>query len=494
MTTAPTSAGRLADTHLHVARLVLEAQSALSIGARAGGERDDLILVVDAAGLPTLPASGLAGALRAAVRAQHGLDMADRVFGHLAAGGQRSRLFLSWGVCHGADDRPLETVASELQSPRWHSELVQRLRALAQQPEKRDRVALDHRGTARPTGKFDRSVVPRGTRFTLELRMASASADCPDWQAVLALLLRDGLRVGGATRAGLGRLRVQRAHARSFDLRQPEQAQALRELPARFDESHRLPRLTLPEPATAATNTAVVSARIELQALAYLRIGQGEGALQPRKDDSAHLLTQKTEQVVHWQPGAQGDSGSLRRSGPLLPAASIKGALASRCAFHALRHRGDWLEQRLGDGEPEALASFDKNLEVPEVQALFGFASGQQGARAGRVLIDDVWLDKPGPQGLGRLTRNVIDRFTGGVREHLLFSEEALYRPRFCVDLKIRQPEVVPAAARRALREALDDLVSGLLPLGAGSSHGHGWCEGEVVWSDGGHWIQGEPA
>lgn len=482
---------------LHVARLVLEAESALSIAARKGGERDDTQLIVDAMGLPTIPASGLAGSLRAMAKERYGEAFAKAIFGHLSSnGGQRSRLVVSWGVCHGDDDRPLEAVPAEAHGPRWATPLVKRLRELADVPIKRDRVALNHRATAIPRRKFDRSVVPKGVRFTTELRLWSNEPAEQDWLRVMGLFVSPGLRLGGATRSGLGRLRVVRASGRFFDLARANDAEAFRALPARYDRDSALPALTL----RASEDGADTELRcvLTLRPEGFVRIGQGDAPFLDTTDNekSRSVLAQKSEPEVSWQ-GGRGVISPKNR--PLIPGSGVKGALADRVAFHAHRHAGRFIENAVtkGDGwlvsesKSVALMEYDKSLDTPEVQALFGAVGGSKGARAGRLVVDDAWLARPDSNGAMSVTHNVIDRFTGGVREHLLFTEEVLFKPLIKLEFRVRQAEAIPTSARRALREAIDDLLSGLLPLGASSTRGNGFFFGEAVWSDGGRWING---
>ncbi len=84
---------------------------------------------------------------------------------------------------------------------------------------------------------------------------------------------------------------------------------------------------------------------------------------------------------------------------------------------------------------------------------------------------------------------NGIDRFTGGVRQHVLYGEEVLSCP---FNLKITLlPGPVSAEAKKALAMTLDDLVEGRLALGAGSSRGHGYFTGQTSWNEPGkQWLK----
>jgi hypothetical protein len=219
---------------------------------------------------------------------------------------------------------------------------------------------------------------------------------------------------------------------------------------------------------------------------------------------SGTLLMQKTEAVVRWDGGR----GRLEEAAPFLPASSLKGALSDRVGFHAHRRAGrfvencgtTWMAHNAQSDAASTLAAYDKNEHSPEVRELFGHVAAETNGNAGRVYIDDIELAKPNTSGVLRVTHNVIDRFTGGVREHLLFAEEVLYQPTsqgdegIVVSLSIRRPETISSEARLALCDALDDLISGLLPLGAASTRGNGFFTGDIQWSDGGRWIEGAAA
>jgi hypothetical protein len=145
------------------------------------------------------------------------------------------------------------------------------------------------------------------------------------------------------------------------------------------------------------------------------------------------------------------------------------------------------------------VTGWDKSSGSVAVRALFGSANNENAGdmeepdHAGRLFIDDVHFET------GVVTtqkHNVIDRFTGGVRDGLLFEEELLFRTPFvgenAIHLYVDQPESVPLIARQALHKALEDLARGRLALGAGSGRGHGFFRGRIAWSDNGRWIGGK--
>ena len=92
------------------------------------------------------------------------------------------------------------------------------------------------------------------------------------------------------------------------------------------------------------------------------------------------------------------------------------------------------------------------------------------------------------------MPHNSIDRFTGGVRDGFLFSEELAHRGQIELELLLLDPARIARQCplgREALRLALADLIEGRLALGGGSGKGHGFCRGCIDWSDDGAWIEG---
>jgi hypothetical protein len=71
-----------------------------------------------------------------------------------------------------------------------------------------------------------------------------------------------------------------------------------------------------------------------------------------------------------------------------------------------------------------------------------------------------------------------LDRFTGGPRRGVLFTDEALWQPNITLRVTELQPDQITNRQRAALRAALNDLAQGVLGLGAE------WGEGVGVFRD----------
>jgi len=457
---------------LYFARAVLENLTPLSIATGSPDGVFDTALVRDANGLPALPGSSLAGVLRHLWASTHGSDHTNAVFGFQRLDqGQTSRLQLSWGALLDSQGRTAEGLLIGAVSKRLEDPLYAAALAEIDAPRFRNRVRLGHRGAAADTGKFDRAVLAAGHRFAVELRLAAArDDDGTEWQQVLRLLAHPALRLGGATRSGLGRLQCVSLHQRRFDLRAPADVDAFLALGRGLCDAQGLTQHA-PQPDYA----QFLSGELKLEPRGLWRIGQGDKPL--KESGKTPDLLPVVEQRVQWDAAGRGSRGPDRL---LLPAASLKGALAHRMAFHARRFARLWAEDidmATADDKPAAVAAL-----LGEVKDKRRGRSERPG-QAGALYIDDAWLAVSAVK-LAHVTHNGIDRFTGGVRDRVLFEEESVLggelRIPITLDRAFLERSGKADEARLAFKAALDDLCQGRLALGSRVSTGNGLFAGEL--------------
>lgn len=448
------------------ARVTLEALSAHGIHSGQGDSTHDVLLVRDANGLPALPGSSLAGVLRHAYRERHGQKAAGRLFGQLGAEAQPSWLSVAWGLVHDSQNHPCEGLLDD-------STLKDPLLTLLQdnKPLIRQRVRLDHTGAASDGGKFDVTLIPAGVRYTgwLGYWCDDSEESRLHWQQLLALLSGEPLLLGHGTRSGNGHFRVQELLQARWDLRSTEGRQAYVNRPRSRRDSQGL------QPLPVVAGQTSLHVELTLQAEAGWRIGGGERSL--NEHEKLPALLPQHEFSVQWQ----NDQAQLGEHYHLLPGSALKGALRHRVAYHYRCLTGDFAGMG-SDPAPEA---------CPAVVQLFGTAEEDQGI-AGLLLFEDLRLKGDSTV----LMHNRIDRFTGGVINGALFSEEVLWQTPLTLCIGTLHPQrlsEVDGVARQALQRALEDLANGWLPLGAGGSRGlgvfsdPGGCGPQ--WSDGGAWI-----
>lgn len=318
---------------------------------------------------------------------------------------------------------------------------------LPRNPAVRRSTAIDPcRGSALASTLRSREMAPIGTTVSLFLRLdQQGGADDLDEFAHAAATWRP--IIGGGRSTGHGRATVTRIAWRRLDLRTTAGLRAwltagreglfpagagwekVRVLTA---SDHREPELDL--------RFTIISA---------LHIGAGSETA----DDG------RTRNAIE----RDGDS-------PLLPGTAWKGLLRSRCGY-ILR----------SCGRPACLAPAQRCCEGCLLCDLFGYtgAGGEAGAplgRAGRLTTRDSIID-----GVVTYRNHVgIDRFTGGARRALLFSDEVVAEGHLplCLDATDPADRISPArlspAERGLLLLAIRDLHDGLIGVGHATTRGYG--------------------
>jgi hypothetical protein len=507
---------------LHVLRLAIEAVTPLSPASGQADATHDNLVTRDANGLPQLYGPALAGVLSHVYADYFGLPERDALFGWQHPGsdeGRESRIEVSFGYVHDADDRAVEGIVNPAQI---RDDPV--LRFLAQDaPVVREHVQTDRYGVADDGAKFDRVSIPAGTRFSLELALeGEVDQQKEDKQLLLRLLSLvevPYLRIGGkATTAGRIRLVRDksghpRAHYAAIDRASPKGCQQLQDLGSKEEPGGR--RIVRPiddrasnigfEPVTFSECASLnhsnsrwrpVTGELRLKPSGYWRMGQtGEPLRRAVDSKNDPDMVPHHERVVHYDEAGRGSVRGLGEGGVLkapFTASGLKGALAHRAEFHLNCLRGRWA--------PEDPAAAADNAKERGMDELLGSVKERDGkGRAGHLFIDDCFLTlETGALAgtMGLLTHNSLDRFTQGVRSQVLFSEQALYRGEVSVHMTVltRVPDgngkskPIARDVWQAFKLALDDLCAGRLAIGAGDGEGHGRCQGK--WSDGGAWLK----
>lgn len=526
---------------LHLVRATIETLSPLST-ASGDGQMYDMALVRDANGLPEIAASSIQGVLRHLHEERFGAEDSRRLFGFADGdNGQTGRLFFSFGRVHGSDNVAVNGLRVEETPSSAGDELLQRLAADA--PLVRDHVALNQRHVADKRSKFERVAVPRGARFSFEIAMwGDAGKEKEDAEALLdlmSLMKHPAFRLGGAVRRGYGKVKLIAAGKVVLPLSNPAAIRDVRKRPA-SDLSAPFKRIDIARDLTPVDGDAVTIA-LTLTPIGLWRFGSTglalrTGAHELRSDrwidrerggpdrrgkdvDAASVR----EPLIDWASNRgcwrepQRAADQTRMPKVTLAGTAIKGPLAHRTLFHWNRlHPGEngagagrmldpsaWENERdpvrrkaiiaeiaaskLGDrkqggawtvrpAELETLFGSVKGDNEPAASG--GEANGRSRGRAARLIVDDADIDVK-PESIVALDHNSLDRFTGGVRNRLLFSEEVAFGGEIAVTITIlpprggkdelRAPSDWPPDLRRAFCHALRDLCEGRLALGAKS-------------------------
>ncbi len=449
---------------LYIARIVIETSTPLSINTGRGDGIFDTLLVRDANGLPTIPGTSFAGVLRSLYQSTYSEELTKELFGYSEKDSEQvSFVHVSYGCIHNSKNKPIEGLETNPDKLKQDNILAD---ALQTTPIVRDHVRLTHRGIAKDQGKFDRTSLRKGHRFTIELSLWSDNSQDERWDNLLALLNRPDFRLGGATRRGLGALKIIRTSVRQFNLENPEDFAEYNsnQFSLELGNTKGFTQKFLPK------NNQFTQAKISITPQNGYRFGQGTQAFGINEAD----LLPISEKIIEWENN-QGKLSEKRRL--VIPASAVKGALSHRIAFHYNALTNYFADQI----SEEELQNYDKDTNEA-VKGIFGFLKDDKNGQIGHLLLDDLYVENS-IKAL-KVQHNSVDRFTGGVREHMLFNEEIITQET-PLELTITiTSNSFETKVRQALTMTLEDLINGRLALGSGSGRGgYGYFQGKLEWS-----------
>ena len=435
-------------THRFLARFVIEAKTPLAVGS---GEKDiitDALVATDVNGLPYIPGTAIAGVVRSMLK-QEKVDT-DEFFGFQNGNqGEGSQIIFTEAKILNSKGE----VVDGLNLKAFEDSLLEHYEALPI----RQHARINEKGVTVKAGKFDEQVVFAGTRFCFELEMVSDGKNYADFEKVLNQFQSQTFRIGSGTRCGFGEVKVIDILTANLNLKD--------DLESYLDKSS-----NLQESAkwTGWKQETVSSKGIEnwtkyeliLQPEDFFLFGSGFG------DDEADMRPVKAKKV-DWSSG----TGVLKENLVLIPATSVKGALAHRVAFHWNKINGFYV------GDERATVG----NENPAVQVLFGYENQKDKVqKRGNLIFSDV-MEESMPDKI--LNHVAIDRFTGGAIDGALFSEKTTYGrgKEFVLTILADNDALQGEHIQESLEDALKDICKGLLPLGGGVNRGNGVFNGSLI-------------
>ena len=440
---------RLNEKLYYFASITIEAVSPLVLASGKSGNFFDVELVRDANGLPAIPGTTLAGILRHALQKEKSVDFANKIFGYQNRNdGKSSQLEVSWAYIH--DSKNLIHKSYYSKDAIEQDPILKEIYINDNPNFKRDHVRLSQKGTAIETGKFDRYFVPTGARFTFNIGMWTENQS-EDWNDILRIFFSSTFRIGAAGRGGYGKIKVIeiKTPANSFfDISKSEDVNFFRQCQQSL--------LISDFPDT------IEKEEVKLFFPLGFRIGGGIHSFQ-NNNRQADMLPY-SERVIKWT----GNIGSFESVPKIsIPGSALKGALRHRTAFHLARINGNWAS--------------NKEEEKDGLDNLFGYAANsnieEQKGQAGKIWFTDLYLEETKTY---QLSRNSIDRFTGGTLPGALFQEENVQTGQaFSTCIYLDKSIDKNSNEYKAFRWALEDLQAGRLALGGGSGHGLGFNHAE---------------
>lgn len=435
-------------TKRFLARIVIEAKTPLAIGSGKEDVYSDALVVTDVNGLPYLPGTSIAGVLRSMI----GEEKAHTFFGckgDKKDSGKGSEIIFTEGKILNSEGKVVDGLSLDA----FKDSLLSNYKALPI----RQHVRINSKGVNENGGKFDEQVVFAGTRFCFEIEMvADEDATLDNFDSVLNCIQNKTFRIGSGSRSGFGEIEVVEIQKMLLDLKNPTDRETYLNKSSKLSDDCALWQTCDKKDSD---NVNWTRYQITLKPNDFFLFSSGfcDGEV-----DSVPVVARKVE----WDNNGK---GQLSKPKTLIPASSVKGALAHRVAFHynklMKRFAGSTENAPKVGGENEA------------VRQLFGYSDDKVQER-GNILFSDIIATKKYSDKI--INHVSIDRFTGGAMEGALFNEKATYakgeeiKMTVLVNQSVKDENVI-----KAWENTLNDLCKSMLPLGGAVNKGYGMFTGD---------------
>lgn len=460
-------------SHRFLARIVIEAETPLAVGSGEKGVLTDALVALDSNGLPYIPATSLAGVFKSFFTKLDHKSTNEKLFGSMESGSEfifsEAKIIDSKG--NVIDGRKLYSDISE-------DPLLQHYLKLPV----RQHVRLNDKGVAADKGKFDEQVVYAGTRFCFEVEMISDGKNFEDFRSVLSSLSDESFRIGGGSRHGFGKIKVESLNYIDLDLTKTEDLDKYLKKTSALNTDfweHSLNEKDEFKPKSQHQNFTAITLTLKPESFFLFSSGFG--------DDDVDMTPVKAKKVK-WNLRDNQMHGEMKENLMLIPASSVKGAIAHRVAYHWNR-----LNKVFADNPTLEKIANATGANNAAVKILFGSEGDDngKGISRGNVIFSDIIK---GPVTDKIFNHVAIDRFTGGAIEGALFNEKATYGSgqEYTTDILLDIDGIKKACKKelgedtakhhsviKAFEAALEDVCAGMLPLGGKVNIGYGVFSGK---------------
>ena len=452
-------------THRYIARIILEAKTALFVGSGETSLLKDALIQKDHYGFPMIQGTSLTGVLRHALEDQRMDNNWNNFFGFQNKDkGLGSKVKISSAYLLFPDEKIAEGLSSDYTIP--YQQYLSRFDNLPS----RQHVRITHKGVAdaEDGGLFENEIVYQGCRFIFEIEIKGDGSETEQWNNLLDQLKNPLFRLGQGTRNGYGKLEVESCCQKIFNLEKTDDYEAY----LNFDPSLNCKNDCLEETKDKLSfqNDTLLKYKLELKPDGFFIFGSGYG------DEQVDNKPIEEEVLIYNKAENKFDFISQT----LIPASSIKGAISHRTCFHFNK-----LEKNYADQIDPLLHERHIGVNNKAVADLFGVKAGEEKAipSRGRVIIDDLYI--PDIDNEKIINHVAIDRFTGGAINGALFSEKVSHREgKIYINIFVEQKESKNDHIALAFEKTLEDICKGLLPLGGMTTKGHGIFTGNLSKND----------
>lgn len=454
----------MSNTTIYDARLqahvLLEAETPLVIGSGRKTMLTDAAILKDVNGLPYIPGTSIAGIL------SHALDEKTKgtFFGVKSTSKENdndsksSDIIFSEGKIIDLKGNVIDGISNL--SDTDFSNRFKRL-------PKRNHVCLTDKGVAKNAGKFDEEVIYKGCRFAFDIELVAKSGDLDSassfFNEVLSSLYSSSFRIGGGTRNGFGKMKVHEIKKRTLILSNECDLDKYLNYSSKLSSNY----ADWEAFEKSSTDAGWITYELTLTPVDFFSFGAGFG-------DKVVDDIQVREECIEWNDKNEGTF----KEKYLIPATSLKGAIAHRVAFYSNLKEGKYAMQI----PAEEFDNYSGGMNTA-VGQLFGYQKDKEDLRRGICIFNDLFVEKNEEK--EKVFNHVsIDRFTGGAIDGALFSEKVIDGR----DLKLKTTIMVKDTGEEGLTDALEcleralkDIDLGTLTFGGGSGRGHGTFKCSII-------------
>ena len=412
-----------------IAHIIIEADTPLKVGSNSTDVLQDSPIQRDFNNLPMILGTSIAGVLRK----DFDILKVDDVFGK----DDGSKIIISNALLLDEDMKVNENL---LLNKSNFLKLFDNLPI-------REHTAITDKGVAKEHSKFDEEVLYKGSRFKFSIEYIEDNQDI--FNSILELITQPSFRLGGGTSKGFGKFKILEITTENFN----------KESYHNFSSSLNYilsNKYTIKN--TKSDNFIYYNLNIIPDN--FFMFGAGFG------DEDADM-TPVYESIIDY------DKKDLSKKQILIPATSIKGALAHRTAFYYNK----LIKATIGDEEAKI---GEDNIAV---KTLFGEKKDTKKSlgQKGKVLFADCFKSQNDTKVFDHIS---IDRFTGGGIDGALFQEKTIADDReYQIEILLKKDFINDKKENiiKAFELSLKDICNGMLPLGGATTKGHGIFTGKLL-------------
>ena len=483
---------------IYVARIIVEADTPLFVGSGEVGLLSDMQVQRDHLGLPMIMGTTLAGVLRNEFQSnkkkgdftgignerKYTPSPFETLFGyHEENFGQGSRVRISSAYLMLNERECVQGLGQKIDP-----KIFDIFTTLPIRPH----VKINAKGVADKDNNalFFNEVVYKGGRFKFEIELLGGDCDKGNWDEILNTLRDPRFRIGMGTRKGYGALKIIELKAQIYEVGKEAPPTCLNSELSKTEsteinceDTNNIER----KDGKGESKEQRIIYNVGLTPEDFFYFGNDTS-------DTEVDNTPATEAVIMYTK----DTVELSKEYTIIPASSIKGALAHRTAFYYNKLKKRFIVHE--DGGYKCNANIEEIIgsKNEAISYLFGEEANdkdkEKTGKRGRVIINDIFLSNKEVRNDKIFNHVAIDRFTGGAVDSALFSEKVSYfkdrakheqgEDKIKFDITLLDVDLDQEEHKNyisAFEEALHDMTTGLLPLGGMTTKGHGIFTGKFI-------------